>query len=233
MLCANAQDRSRLGAWVNRSGFEVKTCDDVGALFEQHALHRCAYVVLAASHADVLIAAARLRTLHPPLGIVAINHDVPADVRVQLLLCGVDTCLDARVGERELAAVLQALARRAVHPPVARAPAALAPEAPVEPAGAWRLQDDGWVLVSPHNHRLPLSGTERALVGALLQAPTRRMSRDQLMDVVDVRPERGGRTRLRYVDVLVCRLRRKAAEHDVRLPIRAVHGWGYMFGAEV
>ncbi|KAK98442.1 hypothetical protein L499_A2222 [Bordetella holmesii CDC-H635-BH] len=39
--------------------------------------------------------------------------------------------------------------------------------------------------------------------------------------------------RSRFVDVMVSRLRRKAALQQMALPIRAVHGWGYMFAGEV
>ncbi|AKQ57306.1 two-component response regulator [Bordetella hinzii] len=85
------------------------------------------------------------------------------------------------------------------------------------------------MLASPDNARLTLTGAERALLQALVQAPTQRLSREDLLDVVDVRPGRGERARLRYVDVLICRLRRKATDRQLRLPIRAVHGWGYMF----
>ncbi|MFJ1299652.1 winged helix-turn-helix domain-containing protein [Pseudomonadota bacterium AL_CKDN230030165-1A_HGKHYDSX7] len=241
LLCAEGPGRHRLGAWLSRSGFEVRECGEVAALFPLHAAHRCAFVVLAAPHADILIAAARLRTLHPGLGIVAITRAVPAEMRVQLLLCGVDSCLDRDASEREVAAVLQALARRWSSPladAFGRAVAGAVGAHEVVPAAgppaggnSWRLQDDGWVLVSPNNCRLALSGSERALVGALMQAPTQRLSRHQLMDAVDVRPGHSGTARLRYVDVLVCRLRRKAAGQDLRLPIRAVHGWGYMFSA--
>ena len=239
LLCADGPGRHRLGVWLSRSGFDVRECGEVAALFALHAAHRCAFVVLAAPHADILIAAARLRTLHPGVGIVAITRAVPAEMRVQLLLCGVDSCLDRDASEREVAAVLQALARRWTSPladAFGRAVAHAVGEQSAVPLTAgqtsgntWQLQDDGWVLVSPSNRRLALSGSERALVGALMQAPTQRLSRHQLMDAVDVRPGRNGTTRLRYVDVLVCRLRRKAASQDLRLPIRAVHGWGYMF----
>jgi len=242
LLCAEGAGPHRLGIWLSRSGFEVRECNDVAALFAVHAAHRCAFVVLAAPHADVLIAAARLRTLHPGLGIVAMTRAVPPEMRVQLLLCGVDACVDRETSEREVAAVLHALARRWTSPladAFGRAVGNVVDEQSTPPSrpgvppvgNTWRLQDDGWVLVSPSNCRLALSGSERALVGALMQAPTQRLSRHELMDAVDVRPGRSGATRLRYVDVLVCRLRRKAAGHDLRLPIRAVHGWGYMFSA--
>jgi len=32
---------------------------------------------------------------------------------------------------------------------------------------------------------------------------------------------------------MISRLRRKAAANQMTLPIRAVHGWGYMFAADI
>ncbi|WP_244193766.1 winged helix-turn-helix domain-containing protein [Bordetella genomosp. 12] len=241
LLCGDPAQGQALSQSLIDSGFPMAICNELAAMYELHAQHRHSFVILMASQGEALVAAARLRTLAPSVGIVALTPPLSTDARVQLLLCGVDTCLEQASSHQEIAAVLQALARRGaaqtLASPSAAAPRALpastpAPEAGTEDAPAerhWRLLEDGWILASPDNVQLPLTGTERALLQALVQAPTQRLSRDDLLEVVDVRPERGERARLRYVDVLICRLRRKATDRQLRLPIRAVHGWGYMF----
>ncbi|ANY14941.1 winged helix-turn-helix domain-containing protein [Bordetella pseudohinzii] len=239
LLCVDFGQCQALSQSLVDSGFPVASCTELSVMYELHGQHRHGFVILAASPREVLVAAARLRTLAPSVGIVALTPPLSSEARVQLLLCGVDTCLEQGSSHQEIAAVLQALARRGVaqalaSPPVQR-PSSL-PD-PNPPPGAenghaergWRLLEDGWVLASPDNARLTLTGAERALLQALVQAPTQRLSREDLLDVVDVRPGRGERARLRYVDVLICRLRRKATDRQLRLPIRAVHGWGYMF----
>ncbi|QDJ32778.1 two-component response regulator [Bordetella hinzii] len=240
LLCVDFGQCQALSQSLVDSGFPVASCTELSAMYELHGQHRHGFVVLAASQSDVLVAAARLRTLAPSVGIVALTPPLSSEARVQLLLCGVDTCLEQGSSHQEIAAVLQALARRGVAqalvppPPVSRPLSLLAPHLPPHAENGyiergWRLLEDGWVLASPDNARLTLTGAERALLQALVQAPTQRLSREDLLDVVDVRPGRGERARLRYVDVLICRLRRKATDRQLRLPIRAVHGWGYMF----
>lgn len=238
LLCADFGQCQALSQSLVDSGFPVARCTELSAMYELHGQHRHGFVVLAASQSDVLVAAARLRTLAPSVGIVALTPPLSSEARVQLLLCGVDTCLEQDSSHQEIAAVLQALARRgvaqALMPPAPRPLPLLAADLSSNAENGyvergWRLLEDGWVLASPDNARLTLTGAERALLQALVQAPTQRLSREDLLDVVDVRPGRGERARLRYVDVLICRLRRKATDRQLRLPIRAVHGWGYMF----
>ncbi|AMD48901.1 transcriptional regulator [Bordetella holmesii F627] len=236
LLCADPAQSAALSQSLIDSGFPMACCSELATMYELHGQHRHSFVILMASQGEALVAAARLRTLAPSVGIVALTPPLSSEARVQLLLCGVDTCLEQTSSHQEIAAVLQALARRGAAQPVRGVPAArILPASPGGDTDAvpaerhWRLLEDGWVLASPDNAQMPLSGTERALLLALVQAPTQRLSRDDLLNVVDVRPGRGEGARLRYVDVLICRLRRKATDRQLRLPIRAVHGWGYMF----
>ncbi len=243
LLSADPGQGFALSQALVASGFMVSRCQTLPAMYELQACARYGFAILHATQNEVLAAAARLRTLSPGVGIVALTAPLSAEARVQLLLCGVDNCLEEHASHEEIAAVLQALARRGMAQAApARALSMLADgiqaaapggaAAPSEAVGlerGWRLLEDGWVLASPDDARLTLTGTERALLQALVQAPTQRLSREDLLEVVDVRPGRAERSRLRYVDVLICRLRRKATQRQLRLPIRAVHGWGYMF----
>ncbi|MCC3264070.1 hypothetical protein LLE87_38515, partial [Paenibacillus polymyxa] len=54
------------------------------------------------------------RAIDRSLGIVAIAPFLDAESRIRTLLCGADACLPPDVTGLELAAVLQALVRRAV-----------------------------------------------------------------------------------------------------------------------
>ena len=65
-----------------------------------------------------------------------------------------------------------------------------------------------------------------------MNAPDRKVSRDAFYPD-GAEDADGAITRRRFVDVMISRLRRKAAANHMTLPIRAVHGWGYMFAADI
>ncbi|WYX21054.1 hypothetical protein WJ973_08145 [Achromobacter xylosoxidans] len=78
-----------------------------------------------------------MRAIDRSLGIVAIAPFGAEENRIRTLLCGADACLPPEVTGLELAAVLQALVRRAVgldlSEPVAEPP----PTTPCRKPGAW------------------------------------------------------------------------------------------------
>ena len=124
-------------------------------------------------------------------------------------------------------------------PPGGQPPAG-APRSPQDAASAsWRLEDSGWTLAGPRGDRLRLTTSERAFMSRLLAAPARRLSRGDLVASLGKaqRPSAGAQdgepgrvsASLRGVDVMVCRLRRKAHKQGIDLPVRAVYRWGYMF----
>ena len=96
----------------------------------------------------------------------------------------------------------------------------------------WRLANKGWTLINPAGRILGLTTGERDFLSRLVTAPDRKVSRDAFYaDGAD--DADSGITRRRFVDVMISRLRRKAAANQMTLPIRAVHGWGYMFAADI
>ncbi|AKQ54024.1 response regulator transcription factor [Bordetella hinzii] len=225
-------------------GFRVRVCPDLVSLYEHYGKQSCPLLVLSAPLADIHIAAVRIRAMDRSVGIIALAHFTDSEARVRTLLCGADACLDRNASGLELAAVLQSLLRRITS---LSAPAVDAgeradpafdplPEESALPAwpgtpAKWRLANRGWTLVSPSGRALGLTTGERAFLSRLMTAPERKLSRDALL------PEElgveAGAQRSRFVDVMISRLRRKASHHQMALPIRAVHGWGYMFAAEV
>lgn len=164
---------------------------------------------------------ARLRG-SAPLGIVATGRGMSVDSRLRCLQSGADACLPEPRDPRELACILLALARRL--------PAAAdLPQAVEASAGQWELRDLGWTLAAPSGTTISLSANERLIVRALLDMAGKTIGRDELGD--ELRAEGSGvrSSGSRSIDVIVSRLRRKAEQAGVMLPIRTVYGSGYLF----
>ena len=86
-------------------------------------------------------------------------------------------------------------------------------------------------LYAPDGQRVELTGGEFTLLEALVRAPNRVLSRDQLFDMTR---DRDYSAYDRAVDVQIGRLRRKIEPDPARpMLIKTVRGAGYMFTAEV
>ena len=167
---------------------------------------------------------AKLRNDFEALGIVAMHEDLSASLRVQLLLTGADACVPADVDVPELMAWCHAVRRRLLHVPAGE-PAGAAPDGQGQPEPEeWVLRDKGWTLVSPQGVSLELTHSERQLMDAFVRHADARFSREDLM-----RDKGIAAGDSRAVDSLISRLRRKASQAGVALPIKSVHGWGYTF----
>lgn len=102
--------------------------------------------------------------------------------------------------------------------------------------GRWHIIDGGRTLCSPTGQRLALTPSERIFMARMLHAAGRPVHRQAITPVPEaIRAHMAAGTIMpvqqdaRSVDVLVSRLRRKAADHGMNLPIMAVRGWGYTF----
>lgn len=228
-----AQDDARHGRLVealSHLGFSVRRCHDLADVYDRYSRRACPLVILEAPLSDIHNAAVRLRAIDRSLGIVAIAPFGAEENRIRTLLCGADACLPPEVTGLELAAVLQALVRRAVgldlSEPVAEPPSDDALQE------TWRLANKGWTLISPAGRSLGLTTGERDFLTRLVKAPDRKVSRDAFYPD-GAEDADGAITRRRFVDVMISRLRRKATANHMTLPIRAVHGWGYMFAADI
>lgn len=228
-----AQDDARHGRLVqalSHLGFSVRRCHDLADVYDRYSRRACPLIILEAPLPDIHNAAVRLRAIDRSLGIVAIAPFGAEESRIRTLLCGADACLPPEVTGLELAAVLQALVRRAVgldlSEPVAEPP----PDDPLQET--WRLANKGWTLISPAGRSLGLTTGERDFLTRLVKAPDRKVSRDAFYPD-GAEDADGAITRRRFVDVMISRLRRKATANHMILPIRAVHGWGYMFAADI
>lgn len=115
----------------------------------------------------------------------------------------------------ELGALLRALARRVrgIKTPERRT------------SGEWRLGDENWTLFAPNGQHFPLTSSERQLMQVLFASRDQAVARDDLItalggDNFDFDPHR--------LETLISRLRKKASDLDLNLPVRAVRGVGYL-----
>lgn len=148
--------------------------------------------------------------------------------RVMGLELGADDYLTKPFSPRELLARIRALLRRA------KAQATVAER--VAEVRAWRFGD--WELNvglrklrGPSGRLVDLTNGEFSLLAALLSAPQRILSRDQLLELSRLH---NAEVYDRTIDVQILRLRRKI-EDDPSRPryIRTERGAGYVFDAEV
>ncbi len=156
-----------------------------------------------------------LRAQFSDIGIVMLTGRSENIDRVRGLSEGADAYLSKPVEIDVLVATLYSVARRLGSSP------STAP-----PAGAWKLDSDDWLLMSPSGGRVILSKTERRLLEELMKQPNQVVVRDVLIraitdDIHAFDPHR--------LDSLIHRLRRKVlAAVGEPLPLNAVHGQGYL-----
>jgi len=156
-----------------------------------------------------------LRAELPETGIVMLTGRSENIDRVRGLSEGADAYLAKPVDIDVLVATLYSVARRLMP---ARASASI--------HQPWRLDSDGWLLISPAGVRVKLSKTERRLLAVLMQNPDRVISRGALIALLTDNALAFDPHRL---DSLIHRLRRKTlATAGEPLPLDAIHGAGYL-----
>lgn len=149
------------------------------------------------------------------IGIVMLTARGTLADRLNGLSSGADTYLVKPIDLVELAANIDAVARRLVRQVVQTA----------TNEAAWRLEQENWHIVSPDGQSLSLTGKEFALLRYLAEAKGAVMNKARLASLIDGYACDTGPNRL---DVLLCRLRKKAEQTLGRkLPVKAVNGQGY------
>lgn len=149
------------------------------------------------------------------IGIVMLTARAALADRLNGLSSGADTYLVKPVDLLELAANIDAVARRLVRQTVRAA----ADET------VWRLEREHWLMVAPDGQSMPLTGKEFALLRYLGEANGAVMGKARLASLIDGHECDTGLNRL---DVLLCRLRKKAEQTLGRkLPVKAVNAQGY------
>lgn len=181
-------------------------------------------VVLHASPATALLGVARLRSLLPSAWLIVVSEFADKVSRTSAMLAGADTCAEATLDSLELAAtVLAAVRRREPRPAKRKMPPPIGER---HQSKAWSLTNDGWTLNAPDGTALELNQIEREIMSDLLENSDQPLLRSS-------HRANGVNDRVsRSLDVAVSRLRKKAAEHSIRLPIKSIRGVGYVFVAE-
>ncbi|AZS79886.1 MULTISPECIES: response regulator transcription factor [Achromobacter] len=215
-------------------GFSPRRCEDSNGLFRLFQARRTPLLVMEADLTDLCMAVAGLRAMDTTAGIIAVsNFDTPEN-RILGLHCGADACFQHDVATAEIAAALQALVRRVPatgrRPLLTEAePRAIATPPAGDVAGKWQFHDAAWTLVSPQGTRVSLTLAEREFLLKLTTSADKRLPRGDASGS----DAQVGRESVRRTDVVVSRLRRKAQDLNVELPIRTVWGWGYAFTGEI
>lgn len=224
-------------------GFEVSVYPSVSAVRSSLSANAAPLIVLQAAPTMIHLAAAQLRLAFCRASIVVIADYPDRLSRVGAMLSGADACVDATPDSLELIAAVLASKRRlqieGEHPAKSAASRKLAIAEPVDDWEAvkvahkadstpqWHLENDGWVLVTPNGMKMELSHSERKMMVQFINQPEEPITR--ISQGASHDPESGRVTR--SLDVAISRLRRKAAAHSIRLPIRSIRGKGYVFVA--
>lgn len=153
-------------------------------------------------------------------GIVVLTGGTQSKAQhVQGLDDGADAYLFKPIDMELLAATLRSVLRR-------QAAMNASTAAKVETSHAWRLDSEGWALISPGGARVHITANERILIEPLLARMGNVISREDLIarfthNIHDFDPHR--------LEVIVHRLRQKASKLSGEdFPLRAVRGTGYV-----
>lgn len=200
-------------------GFAVRSCGSLTGF--RHLYRACpAGLIVLAGPVDFLEAnVAAVHAEVPDATVIALGAEQNDAWRMRIMRAGADACHAAFIDIGELTAILNAWKRRIV------------------PCGAAAGQDltfasDGWslsvtrrMLACPSGRILVLTRAESVFLQRLVGNQGQLLRRTQQESSTPSSP----RSVARSIDVLVSRLRRKARENGMELPLMAVHGCGYLF----
>ena len=167
---------------------------------------------------DGLTVARHLRTMSD-IGIVMLTGSMDRQHQIQALHSGADGYLIKPVDLDVLGAALHSLARRMAPP----AHGIIAEQSPVS---RWRLEADGWRLVSPRGKIVALTAIEQCVLTTLTSTSDEPVSRESLIQALnhsryDCDPHR--------LEMIIHRLRRKVlSQTNEMLPLLTVRSKGYM-----
>lgn len=95
---------------------------------------------------------------------------------------------------------------------------------------SWRLNGDGWYLMTPLGNSVELTEAERQIMFALISNAPNLVKREDLGSGLS---SSQGAKLARTVDVQISRLKQKMIQFGETPPIRAVRGKGYVFLGDV
>ena len=220
---------AELLAWLGYRGFEVWGTRSAEAFWRQLHSHPVDIVLI-----DIGLPGedgfSVLSYLHElgHYGLVVVSARGQQQDKLQALSLGADAYLIKPVNFAHLAETLTALgARLQQDRPAPQQPemasAAPAP-APAPATGLWRLHEDK--LISPDARTLELTQQEYRLVELLMR------NRNEVCSKLDLHAclfAHESEPDLHRIDVVVSRLRHKARQQGIHLPVRAIFGKGLAF----
>lgn len=209
--------REEMVVGLSRLGLNIQGFDGAAPLYRAYAARPSDIVILdiGLDGEDGLSIAAHLRASQS-VGIVLATARGSVDDRINGLKTGADAYLVKPVDVRELAATVEALDRR-----LNRRSLASPPSSP-----QWALIEGGWVLTDGMGHRLRLTTSEKRLLELMLRERGKTVERRALVEAMgaDVYDFNYG-----HLDTIVSRLRRKAKQSDMPLPLHVIRGLGFTF----
>ncbi len=207
-----------LAPGLRDAGFAVTSLGSAAALYRQLPEQSFDLVVLDVGLPDQDgFTVARYLRQYATTGIVMLTGRGSVPDRVRGLSEGADAYLSKPVELELLVATLHSVDRR------------MRAETVSASSPGWRLDANGWCLLTPNDRSVELNQAERRVLGQLLAAQGEAVSREALIasltsDVFDFDPHR--------LETLVHRLRNKVrTTTGMKLPLRAVHGVGYVLTA--
>lgn len=216
-----------LQAWLGYRGFEVWGTRSAEAFWRQLHSHPVDIVLI-----DIGLPGedgfSVLSYLHElgHYGLVVVSARGQQQDKLQALSLGADAYLIKPVNFAHLAETLTALgARLQQDRPAPQQPEmASAAPAPAPATGLWRLHEDK--LISPDARTLELTQQEYRLVELLMR------NRNEVCSKLDLHAclfAHESEPDLHRIDVVVSRLRHKARQQGIHLPVRAIFGKGLAF----
>ncbi|HDU4903181.1 response regulator transcription factor [Klebsiella quasipneumoniae] len=223
----NADLLDELLAWLGYRGFEVWGTRSAEAFWRQLHSHPVDIVLI-----DIGLPGedgfSVLSYLHElgHYGLVVVSARGQQQDKLQALSLGADAYLIKPVNFAHLAETLTALgARLQQDRPAPQQPEmASAAPAPAPATGLWRLHEDK--LISPAARTLELTQQEYRLVELLMR------NRNEVCSKLDLHAclfAHESEPDLHRIDVVVSRLRHKARQQGIHLPVRAIFGKGLAF----
>lgn len=202
---------------LTESGIALRSATTVSEMNE--ALQRKISILLldmrfwgAAMYSEIF----RLRHRFPLMGIVVITGKFSSTDHVQALKDGADHVLSTPLNRSILSATIEALSRRMK---ICSIPS-------VEKKNIWKFDRQSGTLIGPQEIKAAFSDRESALLAALLMSPYFPISRDRLLQILNISSDIYDPHR---IDTIIYRIRKKLnAVKSLPFEIRNIYGQGYI-----
>ena len=201
--------REEVAEYLRNQGFTV---DEAATLREfDHKTRMAQYDIVILDRllpdGDSLDRVDDFRTQHPHCGVIMFTARDSSRDRISGYKMGADYYVTKPIRMDELSAIVLTLSRR------------------VQAHQMWRLNSANWILTTPDNQSISLTGLEYIFMSVLAQHSPKAVSRRSLVEAL-------GKSQDSYdprnLDALVLRLRKKVAEATPSpLPLKTMHGAGY------